>query len=80
MASEREANLARSQYSDQLRKLGAHAIMVDEVKRKGEKAFAVIAYFEKKPADVPKTLQVKSGRKTLEVPLVTRVMKKFRAE
>lgn len=80
MASEREANLAREQHSDLLRSLGAHAIAVDEVRRKGEKTFAVIAFFEKKPDGVPSTLEVKSGKRSTEVPLVARVMEKFRPE
>jgi len=80
MATEREANLAREQYSDELRKKGAHALAVDEVKRKGAETFAVIAYFEKKPADAPATLEVKRGKKTLQVPLVVRVQEKFKPE
>jgi hypothetical protein len=80
MTTEREANLARTQHADFLRQLGAHAIAVDEVKRKGDTDFAVIAFFEAKPDDVPRTLEVKSGKKTLEVPLVARVQEKFKPE
>lgn len=80
MASEREANLARDEHSDFLRKLGAHAIAVDEIKRGGEKSFAVIASFEKEPDDAPAALKVKRGKRTLEVPLVVRVAEKFRPE
>ena len=80
MSGEKEANLARDQHSDYLRKLGAHAIAVDEVKRKGETDFAVVAYFEEKPDDVPPTLEVKAGKKTLAVPLIARVQEKFRPE
>lgn len=60
--------------------LGAHGITVDEIKRKGEKSFAVVALFSEKPGDVPDMLKVQSGKKTLEVPLVARVMEKFRPE
>lgn len=80
MASEKEANLAREQCSDFLRDRGAHAIAVDEIKRKGEKTFAVIAFFEKKPEDVPGVLEVKRGKAAVQVPLVARVMEKFRPE
>ena len=80
MASEKEANLAREQCSDLLRGHGAHAIAVDEVSRKGEKTFAVIAFFEKKPEGIPDVLEVKRGKATLQVPLVARVMEKFRPE
>lgn len=81
MASEREANAAREHYSDFLRDLGAHAIAVDEVRRGGEKTFAVVAYFEEKPSEsLPKSLEVKSGGKELEVPLAVKVVEKFRPE
>jgi hypothetical protein len=80
MASEKEANLAREQHSDYLRELGAHGIAVDQVKRKGEKSFAVIAFFEQPPQDLPEKLEVKKGKRTLKVPLVARVMERFKAE
>jgi hypothetical protein len=80
MASEKDADLAREQHSDFLRNLGAHGITVDEIKRKGGKSFAVIAFFEEKPDDVPDMLKVLSGKKTLEVPLVARVTEKFKPE
>lgn len=80
MASEKEADLAREQHSDFLRDLGAHGITVNEIKRKGEKSFAVVALFEKKPEGVPDMLKVLRGKKTLEVPLVARVTEKFKPE
>ena len=80
MVDEEEANLAREQHADFLRDLGAHGITIDEIKRKGEKSFAVVAFFEKKPDDVPDTLKVQSGKKTLEVPLVARVTERFKPE
>ena len=80
MANEEEANLARDQHADFLRELGAHGVTVDEIKRKGEKSFAVVAFFEEEPAGLPDTLKVQSGKKTLEVPLVARVAEKFRPE
>lgn len=80
MTSEKEANLAREQYSDFLRGLGAHAIAVDEVKRKGQKTFAVVAFFTQQPEDVPGTLEVKRGKTTLAVPLVARITEKFKPE
>ena len=80
MASEKEADLAREQHSDFLVGLGAHGITIDEVKLKGGKSFAVVALFEEKPNEVPDTLTVVKGKKTLQVPLVARVQEKFRAE
>lgn len=80
MASEKEADLAREQHSDFLVDLGAHGITIDEVKFKGEKSFAVVAFFEEKPAEFPDTLKVQRGKKTLEVPLIARVTEKFKPE
>lgn len=80
MAKEREANLARDQYSEDLRKMGAHAIAVDKVKRKGADTFAVVAFFEKNPAEAPETLDVKQGKRLLHVPLVVRVQETFKPE
>ncbi|HEX8843041.1 MAG TPA: hypothetical protein VF791_00145 [Pyrinomonadaceae bacterium] len=76
MASEREANLAREQHSRFLTDLGAHSIAVDEIRRKGEKAFAVIAFFDKNPPKgVPQALEIRVGKRTIEVPLVAEIMK-----
>ncbi|HYG82038.1 MAG TPA: hypothetical protein VD861_16690 [Pyrinomonadaceae bacterium] len=76
MASEKEANRARDEHSDFLRRLGAHSIAVYEIRRGGEKSFAVVAYFSQKPAvPIPETLEVASGRRKLAVPLVAQIMK-----
>lgn len=76
MATEKEANLARTQHSDFLRGLGAHSIGVNEFKSKGESGFAVTAFFSKQPTKpVPQTLEVKSGKRTIEVPLIVQIMK-----
>ena len=76
MASEKEANRAREQHSDFLRQLGAHSIAVDEIKSRGEKSFAVVAFFARKPAEpLPETLEVTSGKRKLAVPLVAQIMK-----
>jgi hypothetical protein len=77
LASEKEANLARQQHSDSLRRLGAHSIGVDKCKGKEATGFAVIAFFERKPSKtIPQTLETKSGQKTIAVPLVLELMKR----
>ncbi len=64
-----------------LRKLGAHSIAVNEIKRRGEKGFAVIAIFERKPSKkIPENLEVKNGQQMLAVPLVVEIMKMPSAE
>lgn len=76
LASEKEANLARQQHSDLLKRLGAHSIGVDKLKGKGETGFAVIAFFERQPSKtIPQTLETKSGQRTIAVPLVVKLMK-----
>jgi hypothetical protein len=76
MASEREANRARAEHSDLLRRLGAHSIGVDEWRQSGETGFAVIAFFEDKPeVNLPQTLEIKAGNRTVSVPLVFEIMK-----
>ena len=79
MPSERDANMARDQHGEFLRRLGAHAIAVDEVAPDG-KTFGVVAFFQKKPDGVPSVLPVKRGKRTLQVPLVARVQEKFKPE
>jgi hypothetical protein len=80
MASEKAANLARARYAESLRRLGAHAIAVDTVRRQGKKTFGVVAYFERKPSGVPRALEVTSGGKRLAVPVATRVIERFKPE
>jgi hypothetical protein len=80
MANEKEANLARDQHADFLRDLGAHGITIDEVKQSGKPTFAVVAMFERTPKAIPNTLPVRSGKKTMDVPLVARVTEKFKPE
>jgi hypothetical protein len=87
MASLNEAEKAREQQSEYLRNLGAHAIAVEPVKarpRKEEQAgggFVVVAYFDRKPAHpLPESLEVKSGKKRMKVPLMLRLAPKFQLE
>jgi hypothetical protein len=74
MATEKEANKAREEHSDYLTALGAHAILVDQIKRGGSKTFAVIAFCEREPAKpVPAELEIKSGGKKKKIPLAVRI-------
>lgn len=76
MASEREANRARDEHSDFLRRLGAHSVAVYEIEARGHKGFAVIAFFARKPeGPLPESLEITSGKRKLAVPLVAQVMK-----
>lgn len=76
MASEKEANRARDEHAEYLRRLGAHSIAVDEIERGGEKSFAVVAFVSQPPAGpIPETLEVTSGKRKLAVPLAAQIMK-----
>ena len=48
--------------------------------KKGSKNFGVIAMVEKKTDDLPEVLTITTGKKKVEVPLITQVHKKFKAE
>jgi len=80
MATERHAHLARERHSAYLRSLGAHAIAVDRVRRRGQQTYGVIALFDKRPRAVPETLPIKAGGKTVAVPLVARKAPRFKLE
>ncbi len=74
------AHLARERHSAYLRSLGAHAIAVDRVRRRGQPTYGVIALFDKRPRAVPETLPIKAGGKTVAVPLVARKAPRFKLE
>jgi hypothetical protein len=80
MATEKLANLAREEHSDYLRGLGAHGIAVGKVERTEGPTFAVIAFFEKRPKELPKNLEIQIDGKRHSVPLVARVQEQFRPE
>ena len=74
MATEKEANKAREKHSDYLRKLGAHAILVDKVKRGKKDSFGVIAFCEEKPSGpVPDELEIESDGEKKKIPFAVRV-------
>jgi len=80
MATERHADLARARHSRYLRSLGAHAIAVDKVARKGRRTYGVVAFFDNTPCSVPETLPIKTGGKTVVVPLAVRKAPRFTLE
>jgi hypothetical protein len=78
MSKEKAAELARKQHSEFLRRQGAHAISVEEVPVSGQKQFAVVAMFEKKPKKkLPSSLKVRTSAGPEEVPLVARQEEQF---
>ena len=74
MATEKEANKAREAHSEFLRESGAHAILVDKVKRSQSKdAFGVVAFFQEQPDELPETLEIEIRGKKKLVPLKAKV-------
>ncbi len=106
MATLKEAEQAREETAEHLRRLGAHAISVeeetpgpleapnDETMGAGEvgaagglprpgrpRTFVVVAWFaDQPPADLPQTLEIRTGTRTKVVPLRSRRAERFRAE
>jgi len=80
MISEKQANIARIQYSEYLKELGAHSIFVDKVEEKGKIHFAVIALVLKKPKNPPSFLELDKGEKKIKIPLKFTVSSKFKPE
>ena len=71
MSTLKEANEAREEHAEYLQKdLKAHAILVDKVSENGKNTFGVIAFAEKVPKNLPKTLEIvnEAGKKK-SVPL-----------
>ena len=74
MISEAEAHLAREQHSDFLKDSGAHAIAVDQIERRGENTFGVIAFYENAPdAPLPDSLEIERDGQKKSVPLATMI-------
>lgn len=78
MATEKQAQMAKNKHLNFLDKLGAHSVLVDKVNINGKITFAVLAYTDKKLKNAPLQLQIESGKKTLNVPLVISVEEKFK--
>jgi hypothetical protein len=73
----KQAEAAREQFSDELAKLGAHAIGVE----KADAGWAVVAYVEPAKAfDAPVMLAAKHGGREVKVPLVVQREGMFKAE
>lgn len=74
VATEKEAKKAREAHSEFLRESGAHAILVDKVKRsQGEDVFGVVAFFQELPDELPETLEIEIRGKIKKVPLKAKV-------
>ena len=77
MATLDEAEMARDQHAERLRKLGAHAIEVRE-RKKGD--FSVVAQFKKPPRGVPDSLEITHRGVVRNVPLQAEAKDEYRPE
>jgi hypothetical protein len=74
MATEEDAHKAREVHSDYLTSSGAHAILVDKIKRGKSKTYGVVAFYQQKPSEpLPDELEIESGGKKKKVPLTMRI-------
>jgi hypothetical protein len=78
MSNEKQAELARKQHSESLRRKGAHAISVEQVPVGGRKQFAIVASFGRKPKKkLPSSLKVRTRSGEVKIPLVARQEEQF---
>jgi hypothetical protein len=78
MSNEKQAELARKQHSESLRRKGAHAISVEQVPVGGRKQFAIVASFQRKPKKkLPSSLKVRTNTGEVKIPLVARQEEQF---
>ncbi len=78
MTTLKDAEAARALHAERLRRLGAHAIIVKQVKRKGRKTFVVLALFERViPRGLIKRLPIERRGKPITVELVAKASPLF---
>ena len=81
MVTEKTANKAREQYSDQLFGSGAHAIAVDRVNVEGQETFALIVMVPPShKRKLPTAVSVTVGKNQLSVPVVMKKTEPFKPE
>ena len=80
MATLPQANKAREDHSDFLRKIGAHSIGVDQVEIKGKKTFAVVAHLTELKKGMPEFLEIEWKNATKKVPLVAKLSDQFKPQ
>ncbi len=77
MATRAEAELARQEYSEYLRKKGAHAIEVRAAGRGAHRTFSVVAYFQTPPPKLRPTLAVTVKGQRVDVGLIAQAAEMF---
>lgn len=78
MATLKAAEAARDKCAETLRRLGAHAIEVAQVRRRHKKQWVVIAFFEEQPRrPVPKALEIGARSRTASVEVVVKIAPPF---
>lgn len=67
MATLKQANQAREQYSEYLEKNGAHGIAVEKIDHNGKQTFGLIAFCESAGEELPQTLEIEDESGTKKV-------------
>lgn len=80
MATEKQAKIARDQHFDHLQKLGAHTLAIDTLAEGKKKSFAIFAFVDGNPGQIPESVEVKTGTKTTKVPVIVEKSEKFKPE
>lgn len=76
--TQKQAEAARDQFSEDLAKRGAHAIGIEH---RGSEGWAVVAHVEPSKAfDAPATLTAKQGSREVAVPLIIQRGESFKPE
>ncbi|HEX2607730.1 MAG TPA: hypothetical protein VHK91_10140 [Flavisolibacter sp.] len=80
MATLSQANQAREEHAERLRRLGAHSVGVDKVALGKTKTFAVVAWLPEAKAGLPESLEINWKNGTKKVPLITKIAAPFKPQ
>ena len=81
MATEKQARAAREAIADQLFELGAHAVAVDLIAGQDPHSFGVIAMVPRGlKANLPKTFSLRTGKVSVDIPIVVKRTASFKPE
>lgn len=80
MPNEKDALIVLKRQARALRESGAHTIAVGPVRRDGKPTLGIIAYFRRRPKDLPQVLEATARGKKIRVPLSIRIADSPRPE
>ena len=80
MATETQARKARTLYSKQLVKRGAHAVGVEPGSKHGHPGFVIVAYIKRLRKALPHSLSLPAAEGGKEVPVVVKQASEFKLQ